>query len=138
MRAVLLSLSLILAVFASAQAQTEAPDRDATEVEDKLGVERKPVLTQRNVRVELLTMDFGFSSWLQDNSFNFDQGQRDFELNQGKSFHLDMGLLPTRFNLAKHKLNLLTSLNFDLQFYAFENDVELEPETIPLEYRINP
>ncbi len=96
-----------------------------TKVED-VPEEDKP---KRHSHVGTFAMDLGFNSLLHDGSFNLPDSLSNFETRFFNSADVSLHFLPTRLAMAKGHVNIVTSLNLDIQQYAWNKSVYMMPDT---------
>lgn len=81
-----------------------------------------------NVEVTALRIDLGFNMLMHDGSFNLPSEMSLLDTKPLNSSNVGLHVVPTRFNLIKHKVNLVTAITFDFNDYAFSNPVTLVPD----------
>ncbi len=93
----------------------------------------KPKKLQR-VKTRWFMYDLGINMLVQDpNGFNLEGESSLLEQNYGRSFNHTLHIFRQRIGFAKNHINLQYGLNIDWSNYGFEKNIQLEPNTEPLE-----
>ena len=76
---------------------------------------------------KFIALDVGMNTLLYDRSPNLPDEISHLETTPLKSLHWGLHFLPREVNLIKHRLNLLTALDLDINSYGFQEDFHFEP-----------
>ncbi len=74
-----------------------------------------------NLKSHWMSLDIGFSNYLNDNSLSLPDKYQFLDLNTGKSLNVKLTLLKVGVNLIDHNLSLLTGLGLEWNNYDFSN-----------------
>lgn len=116
------------AAAATAQTVNTTTSMDSTVEKNQKHIPDSIRKDSRRYDVRWAMLDLGINTYLYSGAFNLPQSLDAYELNIGRSYHVNFRLFEQRIKLdRKGYVSLSEGLNFEWQYYNFVNDYEFEP-----------